>query len=70
MTASTFVLMYKKQDKPDVAKAALGYFDFALKQDQQDALKIDYVPLPDSLVQQIEDSWKSIAAADGSPIWK
>jgi phosphate transport system substrate-binding protein len=70
MTASTFVLMYKKQDKPDVAKAALGYFDFALKQDQQDALKIDYVPLPDSLVQEIEDSWKSISAADGSPIWK
>ena len=70
MTAATFILMYKQQDKPDVAKAALSFFDYALTKGQQDALKLDYVPLPDPRVQQIEASWKSITAADGSAIWK
>jgi phosphate transport system substrate-binding protein len=70
MTAATFILMYKQQDKPDVAKAALSFFNYALTKGQEAALKLDYVPLPDPLVHQIQDSWKVITAADGSPIWK
>ena len=70
MTAATFILMYKKQDKPDVAKAALSFFDYALTQGQPAALNLDYVPLPTALVKQIEASWSVIAGPDGSPIWK
>jgi phosphate transport system substrate-binding protein len=33
------------------------FFDWALKNGQADAEKLDYVPIPDSVVKQIEASW-------------
>ena len=32
------------------------------------AADLDYVPLPDSVVKIVKDSWKSITGADGKPI--
>jgi hypothetical protein len=32
---------------------------------------LDYVPLPESLVAQIEDTWKTqLKDGSGNPIWK
>jgi phosphate transport system substrate-binding protein len=40
-------------DRPR-SKAALDFFRFALEHGQARATKLDYVPLPPALVQQIE----------------
>jgi phosphate transport system substrate-binding protein len=35
------------------------------------ANELDYVPMPDSVTDQIANSWKTdIKAADGAAIWK
>jgi phosphate transport system substrate-binding protein len=42
---------------PDRNKSVLKFLDWALKNGQQDAVKLDYVPFPDSVIKQIEASW-------------
>ncbi|HTH95786.1 MAG TPA: phosphate ABC transporter substrate-binding protein PstS [Stellaceae bacterium] len=70
MTASTFVLFYKKQDKPDVAKTAMKFFDYSLKQGQDMAKSLGYIPLPTNVVQLIESNWsKDVKDASGKPLW-
>jgi len=57
ITATVFVLMPKRP--PDAAKSqeALRFFRWVLEEGQADARKLDYVPLPEDLVKQIEGYW-------------
>ena len=54
ITATTFILMPKQPKDKSRSDAALAFFKHALEQGQDQAKKLDYVPLPTSLVQQIE----------------
>jgi len=56
ITAATYMLL--RADYPaDKNKSVLRFLDWALKNGQADARALDYVPLPDSVVKQIETSW-------------
>ena len=55
LTATTFILMPKSPKDAARSKAALDFFRFALDSGQDQAKKLDYVPLPAALVKQIED---------------
>jgi phosphate transport system substrate-binding protein len=68
ITASSFILMYKKQDKPEVAKAALEFFKWSYENGQKMAEDLDYIPMPDSVVKLVETTWKQITDANGKPI--
>jgi phosphate transport system substrate-binding protein len=59
IAATSFVLMHKQPKDPARAKAVRDFFEWAFKNGQQDAEALDYVPLPASLVTQIEAYWKS-----------
>jgi len=54
ITATTFVLMPTSPANKANSKAALDFFRFALEHGKDRATKLDYVPLPATLVQQIE----------------
>ena len=54
ITATTFVLMPTTPANKANSKAALDFFRFALVHGKDRATKLDYVPLPATLVQQIE----------------
>ena len=54
ITATTFILMPTHPKDPAKSKGALDFFRYALAHGQEQAKKLDYVPLPDKLVQQIE----------------
>jgi len=54
ITATTFILMPKQPKDKARSDAALSFFRYALGQGQPQAQKLDYVPLPDALVKQIE----------------
>jgi phosphate transport system substrate-binding protein len=70
ITGATFILMHKKQDKPETAKAVLDFFDWSYHNGGQMAEQLDYVPMPAGVVKMVEDSWKQITSADGKPVWK
>ncbi len=59
ITATTWVIMYKKPKNAANSKVAFDFFRWSLEQGQQQAMALDYVPLPESLVGQIEAYWKS-----------
>jgi phosphate transport system substrate-binding protein len=69
MTASTWALVYKNQEKPDSGKEVLKFFDAAFKTGQEAAGALDYVPMPENVVKLIEDSWTKEIKADGKPLW-
>ena len=63
ITATTFILMYKKPKDLARSKLALDFFKWALEQGQPEAEQLDYVPLPSSLVTLIEAYWKANVGA-------
>jgi len=54
ITATTFILMPKQPRDKEKSQAAIAFFKYALEKGQDQARKLDYVPLPAELVQQIE----------------
>lgn len=64
VTATVFIIMYKQPKDPARSKAAFDFFRWALESGQSQAAALDYVPLPPTLVQQIEGYWRSEFKAD------
>lgn len=59
ITATTWVIMYKRPKNAANAKAAFEFFKWALENGQPQASALDYVPLPAALTTQIEAYWAS-----------
>jgi phosphate transport system substrate-binding protein len=69
ITGASFILMHKQQTKPDNARAVLNFFDWAYRNGGQLAEQLDYVPMPQSVINAAEQSWKQIVGPDGKPVW-
>lgn len=54
LAASTFILLPKQPKDKAKSDSAVAFFKYALEKGQPEANKLDYVPLPSTLVQQIE----------------
>jgi phosphate transport system substrate-binding protein len=54
IAASTFVLLPKQPKDKAKSDTVVAFFKYALEKGQDQANKLDYVPLPNDLVQQIE----------------
>jgi hypothetical protein len=67
--AATYILL-RKDNPADQNHEVLKFFEWALKDGQADAKKLEYVPLPPSVIKQIEahwsktlgDAWKTASA--------
>ena len=57
ITATNFILVHKKPKNPANGKATQEFFRWVYKSGDAQARQLDYVPLPDSLVRQIETYW-------------
>ncbi|AWB21769.1 phosphate ABC transporter substrate-binding protein PstS [Methylobacterium currus] len=68
ITAATFILVHK--NPADAARTAevLKFFRWAYKSGDKMASDLDYVPLPDKVVGQVEDEWKTVVGKDGKPV--
>jgi phosphate transport system substrate-binding protein len=69
ITGASFILMHKQQTKPDVAREALNFFDWCYHNGAQMAEQLDYVPIPESVVKPVEQSWQQIKGPDAKPVW-
>ena len=57
ITASVFVIMYKQPKNAASAKATKEFFAWVFANGDEQAKKLDYVPLPPALVKQIQAYW-------------
>ena len=69
ITGASFILMHKQQTKPEVAREALNFFAWAYHNGGKMAEELDYVPMPESVVKSVEQSWQQIKGPDGKPVW-
>ena len=70
MTAATWILIYKKPVDPVATGAALKFFAWAYQRGDKMAESLDYVPMPESVVKDVEEYWKrEIKDANGKPVY-
>ena len=69
ITGATFILMHKKQDKPQNAQAALKFFEWAYEKGDKMALDLDYIPMPDSVVKLVKAEWKKVQDNSGKSVY-
>ena len=69
LTAATFILMHKKPSDVAASTEALKFFGWAFDKGDKDAEALDYIPIPDPVVDLIKKSIdKDILSADGKPL--
>jgi len=59
IVASTFILMHKESTDKAASQEALKFFKFAFDKGSKMAEDLDYIPMPDSVVKQIEKTWSA-----------
>ena len=70
MTAATFILIHKQPPDPAAAAEALKFFGWAYDKGDKMAEELDYVPMPDKVVGEVEKVWASqIKDAGGKPLY-
>ncbi|ESQ71641.1 phosphate ABC transporter substrate-binding protein [Pasteurella multocida subsp. multocida P1062] len=71
VTAASFILLHKHAEKPEITKAVFEFFDWAFKQGKVAATELDYVPLPEEVIQKIQAQWKTdVKSSDGKTLWQ
>ena len=69
MTAATWILVYKVPPDAAATAEALKFFAWAYKSGDKMAEELDYVPMPDSVVAEVEKMWATeIKDASGKPL--
>lgn len=70
ITGASFILMHKVQQNPEKGKEVLKFFDWAFKNGDEMAAKLEYVAMPDPVVSEVRDAWKNqLKDPAGKPIW-
>jgi phosphate transport system substrate-binding protein len=69
IAGATFILIPKQPKDGAAATEALKFFAWAYKNGGKMAQDLDYIPMPDTVVKQIEASWKGVKDDSGKPIF-
>jgi len=68
IAGATYILLHKDQTDPAKAAAMLKWFDWCYKHGGEMAKKLDYVPMPESVVKLVEESWAKDIKVNGQPV--
>ncbi|HMK40661.1 MAG TPA: phosphate ABC transporter substrate-binding protein PstS [Methyloceanibacter sp.] len=70
MTAATWILMYKQPKDTAASAEALKFFDWAYKNGDKMAEELDYIPMPDGVVADVQKMWAAdIKDSAGKPVF-
>jgi phosphate transport system substrate-binding protein len=70
MTAATWILVYKQPKDTAATAEALKFFAWAYKSGGKMAEELDYVPMPDNVVAEVEKMWSAdIKDSAGKPVF-
>lgn len=69
ITGASFILMHRESKDPVASAGALKFFHWAYSKGGEMASSLDYVPLPDSVIKLVEQTWRTSILADGKPVW-
>jgi phosphate transport system substrate-binding protein len=69
ITGASFILLHAKQENPEAGREVLKFFDWAFKNGGPMADELDYVPMPEAVVKQIQAGWKGVTDSGGKPVY-
>jgi phosphate transport system substrate-binding protein len=70
MTATTWILIYKKPQDPAAAGEALKFFSWSYDKGGKMAEELDYVPMPKNVVDGVKKAWTDeVTDASGKPVF-
>ena len=69
ITGASFILVHAKQEKPENGREVLKFFDWSFKNGAKMAAELDYVPMPDAVIKEIQTAWKTVTDASGKAIY-
>jgi len=69
ITGASFILIYKEQVDAGKTSTMLDFFDWCYKHGKQIATDLDYVPIPDNVVELVESVWHDQLRASGKTLW-
>jgi phosphate transport system substrate-binding protein len=59
ITGVSYILMHKTQADANKGQEVVKFFDWSFKNGAPAAAELDYVPMPASVVKQVQDAWKA-----------
>ena len=68
MTAATFILMHKDQMDAEKAQKIVKFFQWSYDNGNDMAVELDYIPMPQSVVEMVIDVWKQDLSSNGKTI--
>jgi phosphate transport system substrate-binding protein len=69
ITGASFILLHAKQEKADTGREVLKFFEWAYRNGGAMAQELDYVPMPEPVVKQIQGAWKGVTDANGKSLY-
>jgi len=70
IAGATFILVHKQPQDPAAAAEALKFFAWAYAKGDNMAEDLDYVPMPDKVVDAIQKVWATeVKDASGKPVF-
>ena len=69
ITAASFILMHTVAKDMASSGAALKFFDWAYKNGTKMAEELDYIPMPDNVVELSRGEWAKIKDSAGKPVF-
>lgn len=71
ISGASFILLHKEQRNVATARTMLSFFDWSFKHGDSVAKALGYVPLPQGVVEQVENAWTNkLHGAKGQTLWK
>jgi len=67
--ADTFILMHENPTDAAASGDALKFFGWAYKHGDKMAEELDYIPMPDNVVELVHAEWKKIKDSSGEPVF-
>ena len=69
ITGASFILVHAKQEKPENGREVLKFFDWAFRSGQKMAAELDYVPMPEATIRDIQAAWKQVTDGSGKALY-
>jgi phosphate transport system substrate-binding protein len=69
ITGASFILVHAKPEKPENGREVLKFFGWAFRNGQAMAAELDYVPMPEPVVKQVQAAWKQVTDTAGKALY-
>lgn len=70
ITGASYILIHADQKDGKVAEAMLRFFDWSYEHGAEMAKELDYVPMPQNVIELVREEWTKEVTSGGKPVWQ